>query len=48
MGKSGPISDASLKDKTIKVLSGNDLCALCLLFGHPPVFLRAGSGEKID
>jgi len=40
------MANDSLKDKTAKGLSGNDLCALCFLFGHPLVFIRGGSREK--
>ncbi|MCX5917389.1 MAG: hypothetical protein NTX30_12020 [Deltaproteobacteria bacterium] len=48
MAKSGPISDASRMDKTAKGLSGNDLCALCFLFGHLLVsIIGAYRGRKI-
>jgi hypothetical protein len=50
-GKSDPLSDPSRKVKTAKGLSRNDLCALCLLFVHPLVFIPGGSkgkGESIS
>jgi hypothetical protein len=46
MGKSGPISNASRKDKTAKELSGNDLCALCFLLCHLLVFVSGGYRER--
>ena len=31
------------REKTSNGLSGNDLWALCFLFGHPFIFMRGGS-----
>jgi len=41
-----PIFSASRQAIIGKLLSRNDLCVLCLLFGHPPVFIRKGYREK--
>ena len=46
MGNSGPISNASLKAKTAKGFSENDLCALCFLFSHLLVFISGGYRER--
>ena len=46
MGKNGPLSHPSRKVNTGKRLSRNDLCALCLLFVHPLVFIPGGSKGK--
>ena len=45
-GKSGPFLLSSRKINTEKRLSGNDLCALCLLFVHPIVFNLGGLKGK--
>jgi len=45
-GKNGPLSHPSRKVKMAKGLSRNDLCALCLLFVHPLVFIPGGSKPK--
>jgi hypothetical protein len=45
-GKNGPLSHPSRKVKMAKGLSRNDLCALCLLFVHPLVFIPGGSKGK--
>jgi hypothetical protein len=45
-GKTGPISNASLKAKTAKGLSWNDLCALCLLPSHLLVFNSGGYRKR--
>jgi hypothetical protein len=44
--KSGPIFNVSRKAKTVKGLPRNALCALCLLFAHPLVFIPGGSKGK--
>jgi len=45
-GRSGPVSLPSRKINTVKDLSRNDLCALCLLFVHPLVFNPGGLKGK--
>jgi hypothetical protein len=44
--KSVPISNAPRKVKNTKGLSRGDLCALCLLFVHPLVFIPGASEDK--
>jgi hypothetical protein len=41
-GGKDPLSNASLKDKTAKGVSGKNLCALGLLLIHFPLFFRGG------
>jgi len=45
-GKRGPFPLLSRKVNTAKGRSGNDLCALYLLFVHPLVYIPAGSKGK--
>jgi hypothetical protein len=44
--KSDLYSHLSRKVKTAKGLSKKDLCALCLLFVHPLLFITGGSKGK--
>jgi len=45
-GENGPLCLPSWKVITAKGLSWNNLCVLCLLFGHPVVFNPGGSKGK--
>jgi hypothetical protein len=47
-GRLGPISSASLTEslKSAKWVSGNNLCALCLLCAHLMVFFGRGIRER--
>jgi hypothetical protein len=46
LGGKDPISNASLKDKTAKGVSGKNLCALGLLLIRPLLFIRGGCRER--